>query len=309
MGKYPWSAVPIRSPAGCFVNRVNSVSRAPRPRARHKVEAAAGAAMESLFKHNLEAAAAAALAEAEQLERSAELASNTVAAAAAAPGPGATTVRGRPRARVIDAAFLTEPLQRPLDMMIVRAGADLELYAVGLGDIRRRSLLTAHAGRKAVAVATSFGPLGTLSHNLLGTNFELHDTEARRHATVAFDVKFGLSAAPRRLRVRLENTPEMVYHSRAPLYDPLTQTYVSDFGAAWANQLFSQTCAYGSTLTKNSRPRWPYPRCVLLRSQRGCAIRQEFLLGRRARRFHPGDESRRRGSNRRERDRAREAIV
>ena len=185
MGKYPWSAVPIRSPAGCFVNRVNSVSRAPRPRARHKVEAAARAAMESLFKHNLEAAAAAALAEAEQLERSAELASNTVAAAAAAPGPGATTVRGRPRARVIDAAFLTEPLQRPLDMMVVRAGADLELYAVGLCDIRRRSLLTAHAGRKAVAVATSFGPLGTLSHNLLGTNFELHDTEARRHATVA----------------------------------------------------------------------------------------------------------------------------
>lgn len=199
--------------------------------------------MEILFKHNLEAAAAAALAEAEQLERSAELASNTVAAAAAAPGSGATTVRGRPR--IIDAAFLTEPLQRPLDMTIVRAGADLELYAVGLGDIRRRSLLTAHAGRKAVAVATSFGPLGTLSHNLLGTTFELHDTEARRHATVAFDVKVGLSAAPRRLRVRLENRPETIYHSRAPLYDPLTRTYVSDFGAAWVNQLFSQTRVLG----------------------------------------------------------------
>lgn len=185
-----------------------------------------------MFKHNLEAAAAAALAEAEKLERSAELASSAAAAAAAAPGLGAAAVRGRPRARVIDAAFLTEPLQRPLDMTIVRAGADLELFGVGLGDVRRRSLLTAHAGRKAVAVASSVGPLGTLSHNLLGTHFELHDTEARRHAAVSFEVKVGLSAAPRRLIARLENTPETVFHNRPPLRDPLTRTYVTDFGEA-----------------------------------------------------------------------------
>lgn len=183
--------------------------------------------MECLLKHNLEAAASAALAEAEELvERSAELAGT----GAAAPVPGASTGQGgRRRARVIDAAFLTEPLQRPLDMTVVRAGKELELFGVGLGDVRRRSLITAQAGRKAVAIAASFGPLGTLSHNLLGTSFELHDTEARRHATVAFDVKVGLSAAPRRLAVQLDNTPGIVYHNRCPVYDPLTRTYVCEF--------------------------------------------------------------------------------
>lgn len=187
--------------------------------------------MEALFKHNLEAAASAALAEAEKLERAADLASDDAAAGAAAPpGPGAATVRGgRPRARVINAEFLTEPLQRPLDMTIVRAGAELELFGAGLGDVRRRSLLTARVGRTAIDVGASFGPLGTLSHNLLGTRFELHDTAARRHATVAFDANVGLSASPRRLTVLLENTPGTVYQNRPPLYDPVTRAYVADF--------------------------------------------------------------------------------
>lgn len=226
--------------------------------------------MESLFKHNLEAAAAAALAEAEELERSAEELkhSHVAAVAAAAPGTGAATVRGRPRARVIDATFLTEPLQRPLDMTIVRAGADLELFGVGLGDVRRRSLLTAHAGRKSVAVASSFGPLGTLSHNLLGTHFELHDAEARRHASVAFDVKVGLSAAPRRLIVRLENTPDTVFHNRPPLRDSLTGTYVVDFG----EDSGVHPCSVEVQSDWQFRPRWTCPRCVLLRDQRGCPI-------------------------------------
>jgi hypothetical protein len=193
--------------------------------------------MESLFKHNLEAAASAALAEAEALEKAAEAATDAAAglavgpAAAAAAGAAGGGGRGaRPaRARVIDAAFLTEPLQRGLDMTIVRTGGEFELFGAGLGDVRRRSLLTAQAGRKAVAISASSGPLGTLSHNLLGTSFVLRDSQARDHATVGFDLNVGLSAAPRQLMVRLENVPGTVYRNRPPLYDPLTRTFVADF--------------------------------------------------------------------------------
>lgn len=191
--------------------------------------------MQALFKQNLEAAAAAALSEAEVLEKAAEDAGSPASAGVTfAPGAGGAAP-GAPRKRVIDAAFLMEPLQRGLDMTIVRGagGGEFELFGAGLGDVRRRSLLTARAGRKAVDISrgavSGEPPLGTLSHNLLGTSFALRGADGRGHATVAFNLNVGLSAAPRQLAVRLDNAPELVYRSRPPVYDHATRKYVADF--------------------------------------------------------------------------------
>ena len=176
--------------------------------------------MQSLLRGNLEAAAATKTEEAAALERAAE--------GAREASPTKRMVGTASTARALDHDFFMEPLVRPLDMRISRLpNRRFELYGVGPEDTQLLS--AAGTGRQTVRISSADGALGTLEHNVLGTSFTLRDESSTSHATVAFSLNLGFSAAPRELRVRLDSEPTVEYHNRPPVFDPTTGSFVADF--------------------------------------------------------------------------------